>query len=107
MIDLINNNSGNNNPNQYQELTDEQKVIIQDWIIKNFERMDRFNLSNSSYNLKHLFENSPEGFYITNGQFKGAMLAAEYNVKDEKEINWNFNVSKRSIERVKEKIYSN
>ena len=62
------NNTDINNPNNYEELSAEQKQVLQEWIFKNFERMDRFNLSDSSYSLKHLFENSPEGFYITNGQ---------------------------------------
>jgi hypothetical protein len=35
-------------------------------------------LSASSYALKHYFEVADDGFYITNGQFKGAMLEAGF-----------------------------
>ncbi|GAB2553475.1 hypothetical protein [Gracilibacillus alcaliphilus] len=94
-----------NCPNHYEELTVEQQRILQDWIYVNFETSERFHLINASNNLKNLFENSPEGFYITNGQFKGAMINAGYKVKDETERNWCFNVSKRSVKVLREKVY--
>lgn len=40
-----------------------------------------------------LLENS----YVTNGQFKGAMLKAGFDVKDKIQLNWHFNVSEKSI----------
>lgn len=102
---MVIKNNGVNNPTNYEELSIEQKEILQDWIFKNFEIAERFNLTHTSYGLKHLFEKSPEGFYITNGQFKGAMLNAGYKVKDHKELNWHFNVSKRSVKAIREKVY--
>lgn len=42
------------------------------------------------------FEESEDGFYITNGQFKGAMILSGYSVNDPDELNWTFNVSELS-----------
>jgi len=40
--------------------------------------------------LKHRCENAAGGFYISNGQFKGAMLAAGYVPIDSSDRNWHF-----------------
>jgi len=48
----------------------------------------------SSYGLKHLFED--ELFYVTNGEFKGAMHLLGYRTNDPTERNCLFNISKRS-----------
>ena len=37
----------------------------------------------SSYGLKHQFEEAPDGFYVTNGAFKGAMIAAGFRPTDD------------------------
>src|SRR5829696_7284482 len=44
----------------------------------------------TSYGIKHDFEKA--GFYITNGQFKGAMLAAGYTPANPNELNWEFRI---------------
>ena len=44
----------------------------------------------TSYGIKHDFER--EGFYLTNGQFKGAMLAAGYDPEKANELNWTFKI---------------
>lgn len=89
-----------NNPNHYENLSDEQKQILLSWIPSNLGRAERIYKKASSYYLKELFEKSPQGFYISNGQFKGAMVAAEYQVLDKKALNWHFNISKLFIERL-------
>ena len=45
-----------------------------------------------SYCMKHDFEHEPYGFYIRNGAFQGAMLAAGFCPVDERELNWRFRV---------------
>lgn len=94
-------NTDVNNPDEYQKLTNEEKQILLSWIPNNLGRADRIYKKYSSYDLKHFFEKSPQGFYLTNGQFKGAMLAAEYRVLDKNALNWHFNISKIFIERLK------
>nr|WP_202596019.1 hypothetical protein [Staphylococcus epidermidis] len=69
------------------------------------DKIKSFNMRHSSYGLKHVFEteyrkkleDTFEGSYITNGQFKGAMLKAGFDVKDKTQLNWHFNLSERSI----------
>lgn len=98
------NNLGLNNPEDFENLSDEQKEILVKWIPFYLGRADRFYKKLSSYDLKDLFEKSPQGFYITNGQFKGAMLTAEYSVADKKALNWHFNISKLYVERLNERL---
>lgn len=95
-------------PEHYKELSDSRKLALKDFC-KSFERIKGFNLHNSSYGLKHIFENlyrkelhgEQFGSRISNGQFKGAMLEAGFEVKDKQAQNWHFNISKRSIKEIK------
>ncbi len=59
----------------------------------------------TSYGLKHNFER--EAFYITNGQFKGAMLSLGYAPKDENALNWEFKVRQREKRSTKTHRYYN
>lgn len=76
-----------NSPDHFDSLTDEQKAQLRKWII---DKMTLRIKDRTSYGLKHLFEASAGGFYVTNGQFKGAMLAAGYEPIDATELNWRF-----------------
>lgn len=100
----MNSNKGVNDPNDFENLSNEEKEILVKWIPHNLGRADRFYKKASSYYLKELFESSPEGFRITNGQFKGAMLAAEYSVADKDSLNWHFNISKLFLERLEKRL---
>ena len=83
-------------PEQYELLTPEKQAILCTWIKENFLPIKSFTCSSTSYTLKHIFENSPNGFYITNGMFKKAMKICGFIAKDEAETNWVFNISKKS-----------
>jgi hypothetical protein len=64
-----------NHPDHFQDLKEREKQFLLQWIsltIKPYEKVSPL----SSYALKHRFEHV--GFYVTNGQFKGAMIAAGY-----------------------------
>jgi hypothetical protein len=63
-----------NHPDDYYSLTPEEQDALISWINENLVPSEDRYLG--SYGLKHHFERAPEGFYITNGQFKGAMRAA-------------------------------
>jgi len=80
----------------FNELSANEQKSLLDWISENIKPGDNFNPTLSSYGLKHLFENSENGFYITNGAFKGAMLKRNYFVKNRFHINWIFNISEKS-----------
>jgi uncharacterized protein YozE (UPF0346 family) len=78
-------------PERYDELSSEHRTYLQDWIKANI-RAAREECPTTSYGMKHYFERSDNGFYITNGQFKGAMLEAGYKPIDPHEQNWTFKV---------------
>lgn len=84
------------NTNELESLSVGELKILCDWIKENLIPIKSFNMDDSSYRLKHIFEQSPGGFYVTNDTFKQAMKLCGFNVKDESEINWNFNISKKS-----------
>jgi hypothetical protein len=93
---------GIDNPKCFEtELTLDQQKALTDWINGNFLKIQSFNFRHSSYDLKHKFEKSENGFYMGNGAFKGAMLRCGFKVKDESTQNWTFNVSEKSPALVK------
>ena len=83
-----------NDSRGFESLTEAEQEQLLAWINKNFICMNTFNTKRSSYYIKHLFEK--ENFYVTNGQFKGAMLKAGFKVKNPDSDNWYFNISMRS-----------
>lgn len=89
-------------PERFQELPEERQKLLLDWISHNFMSIKSFNTRHTSYGLKHLIQNECDE-YFTNGEFKGAMLAAGYIVKDKNQTNWIFNISERSPAIVRDK----
>ncbi|HEX2097859.1 MAG TPA: hypothetical protein VHF46_02215, partial [Rubrobacteraceae bacterium] len=68
-----------NDPAAFGELSESEQQELLGWIaatIRPVRRRSPGAYWPSSYQLKHEFERSPRGFYITNGQFKGAMQEA-------------------------------
>jgi hypothetical protein len=78
-----------NDPEEFQRLEPEQRATLVDWIGAVLVPAKTIFLRNS-YGMKHDFEREPDGFYIRNGAFKGAMLAAGYGPVNERELNWRF-----------------
>lgn len=93
-----------NKPEHFDELNEDKKCALMEFC-NSLDKIKSFNMRHSSYGLKHVFEteyrkkleDTFEGSYITNGQFKGAMLKAGFDVKDKTQLNWHFNLSERSI----------
>ena len=100
-----------NQPEHFEELTDRKKEALLEFC-HSINKIKSFNTRRSSYGLKHVFEekyrkalySAVEGSYITNGQFKGAMLKAGFNVKDKSQLNWHFNVSEKSMKQFDDDI---
>jgi hypothetical protein len=61
--------------NEFKELSDEQQAALCGWIARTLEvDPDRRPSSyHTSYHLKHVFERSPDGFYVSDEQFRCAM----------------------------------
>lgn len=83
-------------PWQYEELTKLSRMILYRWCVDNFIPTKYINRHHSSYELKHIFEDAPQGFYITNGCLKGAMLAAGFTPRGPDVQNPFYNISERS-----------
>lgn len=79
-------------PERFQELPEQRKEFLLNWISENLIPIKSFNTYHTSYGLKHLIPNE----YFTNGEFKGAMLELGFKVKNKRELNWVFNISERS-----------
>lgn len=83
-------------PERFQELPEERKRYLLDWIAANLIPIKTFNTKHTSYGIKHLIQAEYPYEYFYNGAFKGAMLEAGYKVKDMDAQNWQFNVSQKS-----------
>src|SRR5829696_5474805 len=76
-------------PEAYERLAPVEQAALIEWITLAIKPAKTI-APNTSYGIKHDFESV--GFYITNGQFKGAMLTAGYVPVDPDELNWEFKI---------------
>lgn len=91
-------------PEEFENLSQVKKDALLEFCYS-INKIKTFNTSRTSYGLKHVFERKYRetlsgnlgGSYVTNGQFKGAMLEAGFDVKDKSRLNWHFNASQKSI----------
>ena len=77
-----------NQPAEFDRLSDQKKQAVLTWIKACFEPSHRA-CEESSYGIKHWFEEET-GLYVTNGAFKGAMIAAGLDPVDTSLVNWQF-----------------
>ncbi len=95
-----------NDPESFKDLGLREQGAVLRWIYKTFEpAVSTRSCPCFSYGLKHWFGNechgdlagwrNSEGFYITNGQFKGAMIVAGYEPTDPHECNPEYKVKIR------------
>src|SRR5574344_862299 len=66
------------------------------WIDENISPRKTPLLSHTSYGLKHILE-SDIGIYLTNNEFKDAMLSCGYAPVNPDALNWSYCISKRSL----------
>lgn len=82
-----------NDCRDFAALEDSGKTILLDWIFVTFKPSKKI-YGATSYGMKHEFERSRQGFYVTNGQFKGAMLMLGYRAINQFDLNWKFKIEK-------------
>jgi len=82
---------------RFLDLSVEQQTALLVWMQVNLKRTRTINHKRTSYEMKSYFERDINGFYVSNGQFKGAMLLLGFKPLDQNELNWHFNVSERSF----------
>lgn len=80
-----------NHPSDFEMLNNAEQKVLLYWIEHAIEYKGQWS-KETSYGIKHDFER--EGFYITNGQFKGAMILMGHMPKHDHELNWVFCIRK-------------
>jgi hypothetical protein len=79
-------------PEHYCDLTEQQRMVLHSWVLSSIEPHLLWELT--SFGLKYQFEESERGFSVTNGQMKGAMLAAGYVPVNYHDTCWIFQLPK-------------
>lgn len=77
------------------QLPKNKQIQVLDWIRTRIRKINTYNDRHSSYGLKHILERELN-IYLTNNQFKHAMLICGYVPKDETELNWVYQISQLS-----------
>lgn len=77
------------------DLSEEEQEIVKDWITHNILPRKTPYLDASSYGLKHILQGDTR-IYLTNNQFKHAMLICGFAPVDEHMLNWNYCISLKS-----------
>lgn len=96
-IEMIKNNRAYTNENGYiddeliTDLKQNQMLKVGNWIKENVISSDEVFDRASSYGLKHELERDIK-IYLTNNQFKDAMLLAGYKPVDPNELNWRYKI---------------
>lgn len=90
-------NRGINSPAAWKRVKEPLRSAVLAWIRDSLEPADTV-VSGTSYGIKHVFASqAAQGsglcsghFYLTNGEFKGAMLEAGLKPVDRTTLNWEF-----------------
>ncbi|MFD2830348.1 hypothetical protein [Corticicoccus populi] len=64
------------------------------------EKVRTIHKSENSYTIKHYFEYSGKGFYVTNGAMKEALVLSGFEILDRRQQNYQVNVSKRCVNKL-------
>lgn len=72
-----------------------QDLILQ-WVRENFIPSEKVLRDWTSYGLKHILEKDLK-LYLSNNQFKDAMLMCGFEPFKADELNWKFRISRKSL----------
>jgi len=73
----------------------EEMETAMQWIANNIVPRKSPMLDRTSYGIKHILEHDT-GLYLTNNEFKDAMLLSGYEPVDPDALNWSYCISKKS-----------
>lgn len=79
-------------------ITDHDQMIqeiVFDWIRKNIRARKTPNYRHTSYGLKHNLQHDTS-IYLSNNEFKDAMLECGFTPVDPDELNWSYGISEKS-----------
>lgn len=77
------------------DIDEKEQEIVFNWIDKNIMPRKTELDTRTSYGIKHLLEQDT-GIYLTNNQFKDAMMHCGYMPVNPNELNWTYRISKKS-----------
>lgn len=80
-------------PTHFLTLPEPERAALLNWIRQNIKPRKTICNQRNSYGLKHNYE-ADTGNYVTNGQFKGAMIMAGYAPHDATALNPSYAISK-------------
>ena len=73
----------------------EEIDTVMNWIARNISARKTPLDGHTSYGIKHMLERDTR-IYLTNNEFKDAMLQAGYKPVDPNKLNWRYRISKKS-----------
>lgn len=88
----LDNTRQKDHPRAYDELSQAEKEALQYWIEHAIQPATKADEHQSSYGLKHEYARETK-CYVSNAQFKGAMLVAGYLPTKKGEQNWHFTIT--------------
>lgn len=108
----LENTRQRDHPRAYDTLSPKEKEALQYWIEHAIHTALKVDDEYSSYGLKYEYERETK-LYVSNAQFKGAMLVAGYLPVKKGEQNWHFTIqpahgehhTSRHNQKVREPIY--
>ncbi len=77
------------------DLPEKECNAVLDWIRNNISPRKTPLLTRTSYGIKHIMQYHI-GIYVTNNQFKDAMLMCGFYPVDASKLNWSYCISKKS-----------
>lgn len=89
------NESGSIDDELLSDVPEDVQKIVMDWIMNNIRPRKSPLYGRTSYGLKHYLDHDT-GVYLTNNQFKDAMMIAGYMPVNPNELNWEYRISKKS-----------
>lgn len=87
----LDNTRQRDHPRAYDTLSPQEKETLQYWIEHAIQPATKVDDDYSSYGLKHEYERETK-LYVSNAQFKGAMLVAGYLPTKISEQSWHFKI---------------
>lgn len=88
----------------FTDLEEKEQAAVLGWIHDNITPASRTCKDGTSYGIKHLVQYEL-GIYMTNNQFKDAMLYAGYIPVNQFDLNWEYKIKVKGRNRYIAKMY--
>ena len=90
---FTNYNPMGDDPAHFLQLREAERTELLDWIERRMLPRKYMNYRHTSYGLKHIYQHE-SGNYVSNGQFKGAMITAGFVPDDAEALNPSYAIRK-------------